>query len=168
MNAMDWTRQPPRESSRKLERATSAQVYDRRVKRLAPLLCLFVLAGCSRDHEANLPDVCTSDSGAFARALRTAPDPVRVDGVALSQCLAKDSAQDDVQVVGFLLLEAAQRLHDERRALPLGYLVGAVRRGAQQSQGIHLELVRRIEQEGAPFEGSRAFITGERAGRTSG
>jgi hypothetical protein len=134
-------------------------------------LSLLALAagGCSRDDgRADLPSACRSDATAFTDALGAAPDLVRVDGVAISECLAKDSSAGDVQAVGLELLSAARRLGEERRALPLGYLVGALRRGARQSQGIHLELVRRVEQEALPFRGSAGFERGLRAGRSSG
>jgi hypothetical protein len=133
-----------------------------------PLLSLLALAGCSRDQEADLPAACRSEPAVFAAALRAAPGPVRVDGVSLSECLAKDSSVGDVQAVGVAFLEAAQRLGRERDLTALGYLVGAVRRGAERSQGIHLELVRRIEQETVPFARRPAFERGLRAGRSSG
>ena len=132
-------------------------------------LSALALAGCARDDgEAELPDACTGDAAPFVAALRDAPDPVRIEGVSISDCLARDSSTGDVQAVGGVLLDSAQTLAGERDAVALGYLVGALRRGAKESQGIHLELVRRVEQEAAPFAGSAAFDRGVRAGRTSG
>jgi hypothetical protein len=166
---MDSASQPPGESCVNLERATSAQLYDRGVHRLAAVLIVLAVAGCARDDgEADLPSACRSDAAAFVSALSAAPSPVRLDGVAISDCLAKDSSQGDVQLVGSVLLSAAQRLGEERQALPLGYLVGALRRGARRSQGIHFELVRRVEQEAAPLRDLPGFARGLRAGRTSG
>jgi hypothetical protein len=138
------------------------------VKRLASLLSLVAVAGCSREQEADLPAACHSEPGVFASALRAAPDRVRVDGVSLSSCLAKDSSTGDVQAVGFALLGAAQQLGREGDPVALGYLVGALRRDAERSQGIHLELVRRVEQEARPFARRPGFERGLRAGRTSG
>ena len=135
----------------------------------AVVVLALVAAGCARDDgEADLPAACRSDAATFAGALGAAPSPVRVDSVAISECLAKDSSAGEVQAVGFELLSAAQRLGEERRALPLGYLVGAVQRGARRSQGIHLELVRRVEQEALPLRRAPAFERGLRAGRSSG
>jgi hypothetical protein len=152
-----------------LERATSAQLYDRGVKGLAAILAVLVVAGCARDDgDAELPSACRSDAAAFTDALAAAPDPVRVDGVPISDCLAKDSSQGEVQLVGEALLGAAQRLGEERQAVALGYLVGALRRGAEESGGIHLELVRRVEQEALPLRGAPGFDRGLRAGRSSG
>ena len=132
-------------------------------------LSVLALAGCARDDgEAELPDACTGSADAFVAALQSAPEPVLVDDVRISDCLAKDSSTGDVQAVGVVLVETAQRLARDGDRIALGYLVGALRRGARESQGIHLELVRRVEQEAAPFAGSAAFDRGVRAGRTSG
>jgi hypothetical protein len=152
-----------------LERATSAQLYDRRVRRLAAILLVLGMAGCARDDgEAELPSACRSEAAVFGDALAAAPSAVRVDGVAISECLVKEASQGDVQLVGQTLLAAAQGLGEEERAVALGYLVGALRRGAERSGGIHLELVRRVEQEALGLRGARGFDRGLRAGRTSG
>lgn len=169
INAMDCERQPVRESCGNFERAGSAQLYDRLVKRLALALSVLALAGCARDDgEADLPEGCTGPAEALVSALRSAPQPVAVGDVRIADCLARNSSSGDVQAVGARLLEAAQRLGEERDAVGLGYLVGALRRGAKDSQGIHFELVRRIEQEAAPFSRSDGFERGLRAGRSSG
>jgi hypothetical protein len=132
-------------------------------------LVVLVAAGCSRDDgEAELPSACESGASAFVAALAAAPDAVRIEGVPISDCLAHDASVGDVQLVGSALVEAAQRLGEEGRALPLGYLVGLMRRETPRSQGIYLELVRRVEQEAAPLTDSPAFERGLRAGRSSG
>ena len=132
-------------------------------------LSALALAGCARDDgKAELPEPCTGSADAFVAALESAPEPVLVDDVRISDCLAKDSTTGDVQAVGVVFLDTAQRLGREGDAVALGYLVGALRRGARESQGIHHELVRRVEQEAAGVAGSSAFERGLRAGRTSG
>ena len=139
------------------------------MKRLALIALGLALAGCARDDgEADLPEACESAAAVFADALRAAPSQVRVDGVPLSDCLVRNASAGDVQAVGATFLGTAQQLGEDRDAVALGYLVGALRRGAKESQGIHLELVRRVEQEARPFAGSAAFERGLRAGRTSG
>ena len=140
------------------------------VRRLIPLfLLLLALPGCSRDDgRAELPAACGSDATTFVEALGSAPSPVTVGRTPISDCLAKDATVGDVQLVGSVLVEAAQRLGEEGAVVELGYLVGALRRGAEQSQGLHLEIVRRVELEAAPFADSPAFARGVRAGRTSG
>ena len=142
--------------------------YDRAVKGLAAILAVLVVGGCARDDEADLPAACGSEAAAFVEALSAAPAPVRLQGVRISDCLAKDASQGDVQLVGEQLLSAAQRLGENRRTVALGYLVGALRRGAERSQGIHLELLRRVEQEALPLLRTPGFARGERAGRSSG
>jgi hypothetical protein len=133
------------------------------------LLVFAAAAGCSReDGEAKLPAACESEPSAFVSALRAAPAPVRVEGVAISDCLPSNASVGDGQLVGSALLETAQRLGEEGRALPLGYLVGAMRRAAPQGQGVHLELVRRVEQEAGPLADAPGFDRGLRAGRSSG
>lgn len=134
------------------------------MKRLAGVVCLLLLAGCSGD-DPGVPAACLTDPGTFARALHAAPSPVRVGGVGISDCLPEGSSTGDIQSVGVALVEAAQRLGKERDSVGLGYLVGALRR---RSEGVHLELVRRIEQEASPFARSAGFERGRRAGRSSG
>ena len=99
-----------------------------------------------------------------------------MDGVALSECLARGSDAPEVQRVGAAYVDAAgvlapraRRRPEGKAALRLGYLVGATRRGSSGTQGIPSELKRRLDQEARPFEGrSSAFDRGERAGRTLG
>ena len=138
-------------------------------------LALLALGGCGKDSDRGLPAACPADSDQVVAALRQAPRPVRVDGVALSECLTKRSSPEQVQRVGATYVEAAAGLSREARshpqgqgALRLGYLVGAAHRGASSTEGVHSELIRRLDQElrGAPP--SPALRRGERAGRRSG
>jgi hypothetical protein len=101
---------------------------------------------------------------------------VRVDGVPISACFVRASDAADVTAVGTEYLAVASGLAERARrrpegaaALRLGYLVGAMRRGAHGTQGIHDEMVRRAEQELLALDTtSEAFRRGERAGRRSG
>ena len=53
--------------------------------------------------------------------------------------------------------------------MQLGYLVGAVRRGAARTAGIHYELERRVDQELNGLDTSAPeYLRGERAGQSSG
>ena len=123
-----------------------------------------------------LPVACKSGEAAVKRALVAAPGPVAVDGTPLSGCLIRASDSADLQLVGATYLAVAADLASEARAdresaaaTRLGYLVGAVRRGAARTQGVHDEMVRRIEQELVIVDTrAAAFRTGERAGRSSG
>jgi hypothetical protein len=130
------------------------------------------VAACSTAEE-RVPAACTEGPQSVRAALVAAPGEVRLHGVPLADCLTKDSDADDVQRVGATWVEVATGLSREARAhansaeaLRLGYLVGAARRGGAHTQGIHAELLRRLEQETATVDTrSRAFRRGERAGR---
>ena len=144
---------------------------------LLALLAGLALVGCSREEEARLPADCLLGAQAVEAALREAPREVTIgDGTRLSECLVRESEQSDVLLVGEIYLGVAARLADEAArepdgpaALRLGYLMGAVRRGALETQGIHDELLRRIEQEtGRVDRATPAYRRGERAGRESG
>ena len=136
---------------------------------MAVLLAAVAAAGCSQEDESPLPAACRLGPDAVVSALGSAPGEVRLEGdTALSDCLTRGSEQADVLLMGEVLLTAAARLADERDALRLGYLLGAVQRGAGGTQGIHDELVRRLEQEAALLDDRPAFARGERAGLESG
>jgi hypothetical protein len=139
--------------------------------------CIAVaVAGCSTAEEEGTPVSCQATGAAVQRALESAPEPVTLDGTPLSECFAPGSEPGELQTVGFSFTEAAAELSREARQRPegeaaveLGYLVGAVRAGADRTQGIHDELVRRVEQELRGVDtSSNAFAAGERAGLESG
>ena len=123
-----------------------------------------------------LPVACRQGQEAVQSALARAPSGVRIDGTLLSECLNRGGDARDVQEVGAVFIsvtaDLARRARDQAEgpaAGQLGYLVGAVRRGAARTQGIHTELVRRIEQELLIVDtDSPAFRAGERAGRETG
>ena len=140
------------------------------------VLCLALAAGCGTADE-ELPAACGEGEAAFLAALRSAPEAVRVDGVALSECLTAEADAGEVQRVGAgfvgaatALAEPAAREPEGPAALRMGYLIGAARRGARGTQGVHSELLRRLDQEGDPLaeRGSSAFARGVRAARRGG
>jgi hypothetical protein len=141
---------------------------------LAGVATLAALAGCGSGDE-ELPVACTEGEDAVRAALREAPAKVRLGGTPLSRCLSGAPGGDQVQVVGTAFVESASALATEARrrpegrsALELGYLVAAAHRGAS-NQGVHSELLRRLDQEAAPFEDrSSAFRHGQRAGQSGG
>jgi hypothetical protein len=72
--------------------------------------------------------------------------------VPIDDCLVENQEAGDLARVGSSLLEAATTLNAQARAHPggpanfaLGYLVGKVTIGSEVTQGIHSELVRRVE-----------------------
>ena len=132
--------------------------------------------GCSRGQEAEIPTGCQAGERSVHQALARAPGEVTVQGTRLSDCLVARSNAVEVQSIGAVYLGVTSDLAEQARARPagpaatrLGYLIGAVRRGAARTQGIHDELRRRLEQELVVVDTrSAAFREGERAGRTSG
>lgn len=161
---------------------TLAQGYDPHVARRLCVGCIALVAltaACSRHTGSDSsPAACTDGSPAarvasLRTALAKAPAPVRLaDGTSISDCLAHDADSGDVQNVGSMLLTLTQQLadgrHDSRSLLELGYLAGAVHRGAAHSQ-VDGEIERRIDQElDAVNTSAPAFQRGERAGRING
>jgi len=141
----------------------------------AGVLAAAALAGCGSEPSRSVPVACKDASAALERALARAPGDVRVGGTRLSGCFAPGSDSADQQALGLTLLPAAQHLAAGARAKPrgaaalrLGFLIGAVRRGAERG-GVYAELVRRLEQELAGVDtGAPGYLRGERAGRDHG
>lgn len=134
-------------------------------------------AGCG-DQAPSLPTACVEGTQPIAAALRAAPGKVALaDGTRLSQCVERARQEGDVQTLGALYTRVADDLRarmetSEAAALQLGYLIGATRRGARRTTGIHLELVRRLEQtvglDGGPAHRRAAFRRGLAAGSSRG
>ncbi len=149
------------------------------VRRAVPMLAVTAAAagGCGRE-ERPLPAACTAGSSHIAQALRRAPAPVTLgDGTRLSMCVARARTDADIQTVGALYTEVATDLSAQVQtsntaALRLGYLIGGARRGARRTGGVHLELVRRLEQsvglDGVPPHRRAAFRHGLAAGSRTG
>jgi hypothetical protein len=149
---------------------------DSRANVYIALGAALLLGACSSDGGEELPQGCRAAEDELGTALEGAPGPVELGGTRLSGCLVKSSSPAEIQEVGAAYLAVAADLAgaatgrpEGGHALRLGYLVGAAQRGAARTQGIHSELVRRLEQEAAPFAArSQAYARGERAGRRSG
>jgi hypothetical protein len=144
---------------------------------LPTLAVALVAAGCG-DEDRPLPAACASGPAPTIRALATAPGPVRLaGGTKLSSCVERARSDADIQTVGSVLTRTADTLagamdRSDEAALQLGYLIGAVRKGARHTSGIHQELVRRVEQaigvDGAPPRRRAAFDRGLAAGERTG
>jgi hypothetical protein len=138
---------------------------------------LLALAGCGAD-EAPLDEGCLESSEAIVRALGRAPSPVALgSGARLSECVSNARRDSELQNAGIVLTRAADDLAvraergDARAAVGLGYLVGAARRGAARTSGIHAELLRRVERAAAYVEDGGdggALRRGLRAGEATG
>ncbi len=119
---------------------------------LAGTVCLsLAVAGCGSSDDST-PVACLEGAEAYQQALGAAPGEVLLgDETLISECLTRNQSSGDLTRVGEALIETATELNSEARAEPggganlqLGYLLGAVERGAEESEGIHSDLVRRL------------------------
>ena len=123
----------------------------RRPCSIAATALLLAVAGCGST-DSSTPAACLEGKGAYVRALEGAPGKVRLGGgTPISSCLPESQAGGTLASVGTAMVAAATELNAGARADPggaanlrLGYLIGAARRGAEDTQGIHAELLRRL------------------------
>jgi hypothetical protein len=152
---------------------------------IAALVCaaLVLASGCGSQEEAT-PVACLEGPGAYEKALAAAPGTVRLQGeTAISDCLVRNQSGGDLAGLGEAMVTVATELNAEARAeaggdaaLQLGYLLGAVKRGAESSEGIHSDLVRRLTvaaryapgKDPLPPAFYRAYRTGYAAGHSGG
>lgn len=141
------------------------------------------LTGCGSSDPEPTPAACLDGAGPYLTALETAPEQVLIDGEPISDCLVRDQPAGQLNEVGAAALGAATELNEEAQKRPrsaaatqLGYLVGAIERGAEDTNGVHADLVRRINAAarfsddgavpGAAFE--RTYGAGYAVGRENG
>jgi hypothetical protein len=118
---------------------------------LALLALAATASGCGGTDDTT-PAACLGGAGAYVHALEAAPGDVRLGGeVPISGCLVENQKPGDLATVGTAMVRAAIALNATARQAPggktnlqLGYLVGAAQRGADSSEGIHAELIRRL------------------------
>jgi hypothetical protein len=107
--------------------------------------------GCG-DQDDSTPVACLEGAAAYEKALQDAPGEVLLQGeTPIGDCLASNQSAGDLARVGEAMVETATSLNSEGReenggdaAVQLGYLIGAAQRGAESSEGIHADLVRRL------------------------
>lgn len=149
---------------------------------LLAVLALFAF-GCGNQGDST-PVACLEGAGAFEKALTDAPGEVLVgDETAISECLASNQQAGDLARVGEAMVETATALNSKAReegggdaAVQLGYLLGAAERGAESSEGIHSDLVRRLtvaaryapDKEPLSPAFLRSYEAGYAAGRREG
>ncbi len=149
-----------------------------------PVAGVLALSACGSSDPESTPTSCLDGSRAYLTALEAAPEQVMLDGsVPISDCLVPDQPSGALADVGSSVVSAATTLNKQAQSRPaseatveLGYLVGSVERGAEDTQGVHADLVRRIntaarfrrdgELPGIAFE--RNFGAGYAVGRESG
>lgn len=123
----------------------------RRALSILALALTLLAAGCGAGDEGT-PVACLEGAQPYLRALEEAPGGATLaDETPISACLAENQAGGELAEVGAMMLAAATELNAEARAAPrgaanvqLGYLLGAAQRGAEGTEGIHAELVRRL------------------------
>jgi hypothetical protein len=155
-----------------LQRMRSAK----RGKALAAAAIVLVAAGCSKESDPGVPVACKEGADSVRAALARAPARVELDGTPLSECFGRGSDAAELQMVGASYIAVAARLAEAARlrpdgpdALRLGYLAGAARRGAARTQGVHDELIRRIDQELSGVDtATPSYRRGFEAGREHG
>src|SRR5262245_15664434 len=148
---------------------------------VASAVAAVLIAGCGSSQPDQAPVACLVLNQGYLRALERAPAPVRLGGTTpISDCLVPEQEAGQLGTIGHEMIVAATKLNAEARqdpggpaGLELGYLIGAVSKGADP---IHADLVRRINasahfsQSGGALPASfeRAFGRGYAAGHTSG
>jgi hypothetical protein len=152
---------------------------------LAPLAVIATaLAACSGSGgNEKTPVACLSGPEAYLTALDATPEGVRLAGsTAISDCLVSGQEAGELATAGRSMVVVATRLNAAARREPgsdataqLGYLAGAVHKGASRTGGIHADLVRRIDQAprfspGGPLPPlfQRTFDAGYAAGQADG
>lgn len=135
---------------------------------LGAMALLAAVVSCGSSGAEKLPTACTEGPGAVVEALAAAPGAVTIHGTPISRCFNRGAGGQDEQIVGTNLVAAAAQLAAGGRALELGYLIGAARRGAKRT-GLGDELVRRLQQESAgAMIRSAEYTRGLRAGLATG
>jgi len=147
----------------------------------ASLFAALALAavGCGSQDDSTAV-ACLEGAPAYEKALREAPGEVLLGGeTPISDCLASNQTAGDLARVGEAMVETATTLNAEAReedggdaAVQLGYLLGAAQRGADSSEGIHADLVRRLTVAARYAPGgqplSQQFLSAYRQGFDAG
>lgn len=118
---------------------------------LAFAALVLAVLGCGSQDEST-PVACLEGAAAYEKALAKAPGEVLLSGeTPISDCLVSNQSAGDLAQVGEAMVETATTLNAEAReqnggdaAVELGYLLGAAQASAEDSEGIHSDLVRRL------------------------
>jgi len=109
---------------------------------LALAFTALLIAGCGSVDDST-PTACLEGPSFYLHKGR--------DGVLISECLPPNQQAGELATVGLAMLRATTKLNADARAEPggaanlqLGYLLGAAQRGAEKTEGIHEELIRRL------------------------
>jgi len=151
---------------------------------VAAVTCLAAVFGGCGNQDDSTPVACLQGKDIYLAGLAKAPGAVELAGeTAISECLAENQQGGDLATVGEAMVETATELNGEARTVPsspaalrLGYLLGAAKRGADQTEGIHADLIRRLTvaaryapgREPLPPGFAAAYRRGFDAGHTNG
>lgn len=141
---------------------------------LALAAVLLVAATACRAKDPEYPPECSNGPASVRAALAKAPGgEVAIEGVKLSDCLVPSRDAGPLASFGGSVTTVASELADraregdDRAALELGYLQGALERGADPT--VHEDLLLRLDQEVDRIDrSSPAYRRGEAAGRERG
>lgn len=143
------------------------------------ILLLLIFVGCGSQDDST-PVACLEGAPAYEKALREAPGEVLLGGeTPIGDCLAANQKAGDLARVGEAMVETATTLSAQAReedggdaAVQLGYLIGAAEQGAETSEGIHADLVRRLTVAARYAPGgqplSQQFLSAYREGFDAG
>ena len=148
------------------------------------LAAAVVFIGCGNDTDTETPDVCLEAPAKITAALRNAPEPVALDGeTIISDCLVRNQSEGDLVNFGTNMLVVATGLGADsaepgpeglKAAIDAGYLVGALEKGAEETDGIHATLLDRVTaaatngvNKGSALKRSH-YEAGREAGRKNG
>jgi hypothetical protein len=157
-----------------LRRFTNTIPPLRRALASLPVAAALALAACTT--EATPPSTACFKGEQLTQALRAVPGAVRLqDGTRLSRCVELSTNDDQLQSLGAALTGVADGLADDAEAgdaaasARLGYVLGAAERGAGKTQGVQLELVRRLESAARRADAAGGQVAAAlRAGRAAG
>lgn len=136
-------------------------------------------AGCG-SQDNSTPVACLEGSRGYEKALAAAPGEVLLGGeTPISECFVGNQSGGDLSRAGEAMVMAATKLNAQARedpggkaAVQLGYLLGAAQRGAEATEGIHSDLVRRLTVAARFAPGndplSPQFLSGYREGFDAG
>jgi hypothetical protein len=145
-----------------------------------PAVLALAAAGCGQGAAKPAPAACTGGPDPILRALARAPGHVVLPGgVRLSACETQAQSDAEVQNLGFTFTPVADALGerarrgDARSALRLGYLIGAVSRGAAKTNGIHAVLLDHLRSSASGLDHGAgdvpaALLRGLHAGEARG
>jgi hypothetical protein len=142
-------------------------------------IAALLVAGCGSSKPEQVPVACLGEASTIEQALKRAPARVTLDdGSTLSDCVRLAARRDgDLQELGVKLMRVADDLRldtksDSSTPVRLGYLIGAVRRGASKTPGLAAQLARRVEQTAALEQDDAAargaLLVGVMAGEDGG